>query len=97
MFNDVTDQYVIKQYGMPKGKYEKTLIRDKVPFDTRFISLIQKTLRPNKKISVFQVTGLKILVRVGTYIFFYFLFFFLDKNIILFILKCIKVYFFQKT
>ena len=49
MFNDVTDQYVIKQYGMPKGKYEKTLIHDKVPFDTRFISLIQKTLRPNKK------------------------------------------------
>ena len=27
-------------------------------------------IRPNKKISVFQVTGLKILGRVGTHIFF---------------------------
>ena len=27
-------------------------------------------LRPNKKLSVFQVTGLKILGRVGTHIFF---------------------------
>ena len=27
--------------------------------------------RPNKKISVFQVTGLKILRRVGTHIFFF--------------------------
>ena len=32
------------------------------------------SLRPNKKISVFWVTGLKILGRVGTHIFFYFFF-----------------------
>ena len=32
--------------------------------------LRKKSLRPNKKISVFQVTALKILDRVGTNIFF---------------------------
>ena len=31
---------------------------------------IIKLLRPNKKISVFRVTGLKYLSRVGTHIFF---------------------------
>ena len=31
---------------------------------------LQIALRPNKKISVFWVTGLKILGRVGTYLFF---------------------------
>ena len=58
--------------------------------------------QPNKKISVFLVTGLKILGRVGTHIFF--LFFFLEKNIILCILKGIWpfkmhkiIFFFQKT
>ena len=38
-------------------------------------------VRPNKEISVFRVTGLKILGRVGTHIFFS------GKNIILCILK----------
>ena len=59
-------------------------------------------IRPNKKISVFWVTGLKSYFkgRVGTHIFFYF--FFLEKNIILCILKafrlskCIKYYFFSR-
>ena len=37
-------------------------------------------LRPNKKISVFRVTGLKILDRVGTHTFN--LIFFLEKNIL---------------
>ena len=47
---------------------------------------IQGTVRPNKKISVFQVTGLKILGREGMQ------FFFLEK------LYNIKLYiFFQKT
>ena len=35
-------------------------------------------LRPNKKICVFQVTGLEILGRVGTL---FFLLFFLEKNL----------------
>ena len=39
-------------------------------------------LRPNKKISVFLVTGMKILARVGTHIFLMF-FFFWEKYIIL--------------
>ena len=42
-------------------------------------------LRPNKKISVFLVTGLKILGRVGTHNFF--IIFFLEKKIILCIFK----------
>ena len=36
---------------------------------------ITKCDRPNKKISVFQVRGLKILGRVGTHVFFNFIFF----------------------
>ena len=54
-----------------------------------------------KKISVFRVTGLKILGRVGTHIFFNY--FFSGKNIILCILKgirrskCIKLYIFQES
>ena len=43
-----------------------------------------QTVRPNKKTSVFQVTGLKILGRVGTH---FFKLFFSGKNIILCILK----------
>ena len=43
-------------------------------------------VRPNKEISVFRVTGLKILVRVGTQ-FFLNSSFFLEKNIILCSLK----------
>ena len=31
-------------------------------------------IRPNKEINVFQVTGMKILGRVGTHIFFFFFF-----------------------
>ena len=42
-------------------------------------------LRLNTKVIVFQVTGLKILGRVGTHIFL--IIFFLDKTIILCILK----------
>ena len=45
-------------------------------------------IRPNKKINVFWVTGLQILGRVGTHIFFYH-FFFWKKYIILCILKSI--------
>ena len=36
--------------------------------------------RPNKKISVFRVTGLKILGRVGTHIFFNYFFFWKKNN-----------------
>ena len=46
-------------------------------------------LRPNKKISVFRVTGLKILGRVGTHFFFNY-FFFPGKNIFSCILKGIS-------
>ena len=42
-------------------------------------------IRPNKNVSVFRVTGLKILGRVGSHIFFYF--FSEKKNEILCILK----------
>ena len=45
---------------------------------------INGLIRPNKKICVFRVTGLKILGRVGTHIF---LIIFSGKNIILCILK----------
>ena len=48
------------------------------------------TLRPNKKISVFCLTGLKNLGRVGTHIFF--IFFFLENNISLCILKGILLF-----
>ena len=41
-------------------------------------------IRPNNKISVFRVTGLNILGRVGTQIFFIFV---SGKNIVLYILK----------
>ena len=41
--------------------------------------LKKKSIRPNNKISVFRVTGLKILARVGTHIFF--ILFFLEKKI----------------
>ena len=47
----------------------------------------QGILRPNK--SVFQVTDLKILGRVGTH--FFLIFFFQEKNIILCILKSISI------
>ena len=47
----------------------------------QLISTYQQTtkVRPNKKISVFRVTGLKILGRVGTHIFFI-IFFSGNKN-----------------
>ena len=50
---------------------------------------IQMGFRPNKKISVFRVTGLKILGRIVTHIFFNH-FFFWKKYIILCILKGIS-------
>ena len=46
-------------------------------------------VRPNKEISVFQATVLKILGREGTHDFFNY-FFFLEENIILGILKGIS-------
>ena len=53
-------------------------------------------IRPNKKISVFRVTGLKILGRVGKQVVF-FLVFFSRKNIILCILKgAFKIIFFSE-
>ena len=56
----------------------------------QLISTYQQTtkVRPNKKISVFRVTGLKILGRVGTHIFF--IIFFLEIKIILCIWKGIS-------
>ena len=59
--------------------------------------------RPNKEISVFRVTGLKILGRVGIHNFFNY-FFFWKRNIILCIMKGISpfkmheiIFFSQKT
>ena len=55
------------------------------------------SVRPNRKISVFRLTGLKILGMVGTHIFF------LEKKNILCILKCIspfkmhKIIFFSRN
>ena len=42
--------------------------------------VMDRFVRPNKKISVVRVTGLKILSRVGTCIFFFNYFFFLEKK-----------------
>ena len=44
-------------------------------------------IRPNKKISMFRVTSLKIFGRVGTLIFFFYYLYFLEKSMILCILK----------
>ena len=52
------------------------------------ILMLEIKVKPNKKISVFQVTGLNFLGRVGTHVFLYF--FFLEKNTILYILKGIS-------
>ena len=52
-------------------------------------------LRPNKKISVFLVTGLKILGRVGTHFFLEFFFYSFWKAKCL--SKCIKLYFFPEN
>ena len=41
---------------------------------------LRSSLRPNKIIGAFRVTGLKILGRLGTYIFFLIIFIFLEKN-----------------
>ena len=43
--------------------------------DSSLPLLLNNVIRPNKKISVFRVTGLKILGREGTYIFFNHFFF----------------------
>ena len=57
-------------------------------------------MRPNKKISLFPVTGVNILGGVGTHIFFNYFFFW--TNIVLCILKafclsnCIKLYLFPE-
>ena len=56
--------------------------------------LCPRLIRPNKKISVFRVTGIKILGRVGTHIFL--IIFFLEKNINLCILKG-KIFAFQNA
>ena len=52
-----------------------------------FILFQNFQLRPNKKINMFRITGLKILGRVGTHIYFFNYFFSGKKNIILGILK----------
>ena len=52
-------------------------------------------IKPNKKICVFRVTGLKILGRVGTVFFFFFFLSTETKRINL--SKCIKLHIFQKT
>ena len=65
----------------------KSLSRDLQQSSTTLIKsmltslFISSIIRPNKKICVFWVMGLKIFGRVGTHIFY--LFFFLEKNIIL--------------
>ena len=41
-------------------------------FNEIMMSCSDTVRRPNKKISVFRVTGLKILGRVGTHVFFFF-------------------------
>ena len=41
---------------------------------------LEQPIRPNKKISVFRVTGLKILGRVGRHTLLFFNIFFLEKN-----------------
>ena len=63
-------------------------VHDIVMADRRQILLILNGIffmRSNKKISVFRVTGLKILGRVGTH--FYLIIFFSGKNFFLCILK----------
>ena len=51
----------------------------------KLASTREAILRPNKKVNVFRVAGLKILGRVGTHIFL--IIFFSGKNIISYILK----------
>ena len=46
-----------------------------VPLGLKYLLIRFIFIRPNKKISVFRVMGLKILGRVGTHIFFKFFFF----------------------
>ena len=53
---------------------------------------VRTQLRPNKNISVFWIMGLKSLGRVGTHHFLK-IFFFSGKNIVLRILKGVKLYF----
>ena len=56
-------------------------------------------LRSNKKISVFRLTGLKILGRVGTHIFLIIIFFLKNNNNFMHferLSKCIKLYFFPE-
>ena len=54
-----------------------------------------KILWPNKKISVFRVTGLKILGRVGTHIFFFWKMFFNKNNLCILkgLSKCINYFY----
>ena len=61
---------------------------------------LHNTIRPNKKVSVFRETVLKILGRVGTHIFLKLVFwkkFFLHFERRNRLSKCIKLYFSQKT
>ena len=63
---------------------------------------LKQPIRPNKKISVFRVTGLKILGRVGRHTYYFLIFFSWKKIIILCILKGIlpfkmhKIIFFSR-
>ena len=72
MFLVVLDRYC--SLFLPPGAVGWSVI---VVFLGQTCFLMQKLLRPNKKISVFLVTGLKILGRLGTHIFL--IIFFLEK------------------
>ena len=63
---------------MPPVRLEPTTLQFRVKHSTT--EPLHSSLRPNKIISVFQVSGLKKLGRVGTHIFFNY-FYSLEKNI----------------
>ena len=59
--------------------------------------LLYCVVSPNKKISVFQVTGLKILGRVGTHIFLIFFFFWKKYYFMHLAFKMHKIIFFPEN
>ena len=63
-------------YSKEASEYDKEMPQAQITDQPTAPRRKDRTLiRPNKKISMFRVTGLKILGRVGTHIFFYYLFF----------------------
>ena len=60
--------YILEKVNIEKKKQQMTKEHD------------EKLPRPNKKICLFWVTGLKILARVGTHIFFNYFFFWEKYN-----------------